>query len=88
MPAVQRLGDTDSGGGVITRGDTSVTVDGIPIAVTGCPVTPHPYYHSGVVTIANQNTVFVNGVPVVTTGATDSCGHSRVGGSSTVFIGG
>lgn len=86
---IQRLGDKNSGGGVVTKGDPTVLVDGIPICVTGSPVSPHQSYptHVGVVTIASQSSVFCNGRPVVTMGDADSCGDTRVGGSSTVSIG-
>ena len=42
MPRVQRQGDANSAGGVITSGDSSVMVNGRPIAVENLSVTPHP----------------------------------------------
>lgn len=94
MANVQRQGDANSGGGVITQGVGSVTVDGKPISVTGDSVSCHNNCgekggdpHCSAKTQANQGSVLVEGRAVVTTGAADTCGHSRVGGSGTVSIG-
>ena len=94
MPAVQRLGDQDSAGGEITQGDSSVLVNGKPIAVPNTTVTSHPPYgkgtqaHRNAQTQSSKNTtVFVNGKPVLVTTDIDSCGHVRVGGSPDVSIG-
>ena len=88
MPAVQRVWDKNNAGGAISQGDSSVTVNGLAIAVNSNPVTPHgggP--HSNAKTKATQSSVFVNGKPVVVTGDKDTCGHPRVGGSNNVTIG-
>ena len=89
MPAVQRVGDSDSGGGRIIQGVDSVQVNGLAIAVNQDPVTGHgPPPHSGPTTVAHQNTtVFANGILVIVTGDADSCGHNRVCGSPNVTIG-
>jgi uncharacterized Zn-binding protein involved in type VI secretion len=90
MAKVQRVGDQDSGGGKIIRGDNSVRVNGKPIAVIDSPVTPHPGRgeHNHAKTKANKNTtVKANGKLIVVTGDTDSCGHKRQGGSPNVNIG-
>lgn len=68
-------------------GDPTVTVEGVPIAVNGMPVSPHTYMHYGAVTTATQATVFCNGQPIIATGDPDSCGDVRVGGSTSVFVG-
>ena len=70
MPgSVQRLGDPNSGGGLIMSGDPSVLVNGRPIATFGASVTPHPpcnkvAVHCHASTQADQFTVLVNGKPV------------------------
>lgn len=84
---IQRVTDLNSGGGAITQGVDTVFADGLPVAVTGCPVSPHPYYHYGATTIATSTSVFAGGIPVVRTLDTDSCGDARVGGSMDVFVG-
>jgi len=91
--SVQRLGDPNAGGGLIMSGDPTVLVNGRPIAVLGGSVSPHPpcpkpSTHCRAQTQANQFTVLVNGKPAITTGAIDTCGHSRGIGSLDVIIGG
>jgi len=95
MPAVQRQGDPNSAGGIITLGVNSVLVNGRPIAVTGLSVSAHPCCgqrgcpptHCAART-QGGGTVFAGGRAVVVTGANDSCGHSRVAGSNNVRVGG
>lgn len=91
MAKVQRVGDQDSGGGKIIRGENSVKVNGKPVAVVDSPVTPHTPgkgEHNSAKTKANKNTtVKANGKLIIVTGDTDSCGHKRVGGSPNVNIG-
>ena len=95
MPAVQRQGDPNSAGGIITSGVNSVLVNGRPIAVRGLSVSPHPCCgqrgcpptHCAAKTTSNT-TVFAGGRPVVVTGGIDSCSHIRVAGSNNVRIGG
>jgi len=91
MPAVQRVGDQDNGGGVIMSGESSVLVNGRPIAVQNNPVSPHPpcgkpggQPHCNAKTMPKISDVKANGKLVITTGASDTCGHSRVGGSPNV----
>lgn len=89
MPAVQRVGDPDSGGGVIISGVPTVFVNNIQISVSGNPVTGHPPFgpHGAPCTMQQQNsTVFANNILVVITGDADTCGHSRLNGSPDVFI--
>ena len=95
MPAVQRVGDQNSAGGVILDGDNTVLVNGRAIAVRGSSVSPHPCCghlgcpptHCNAKTQANNSTVLVNGVPLVLSTDTDTCGHPRSGGSPDVIIG-
>mgnify|MGYP007004041051 CR=1 FL=1 len=42
MPGIQRVGDANGAGGVITSGIGSVRINGRPIATTGQGVSAHP----------------------------------------------
>ena len=86
MPAVQRVGDVDSGGGVITSGVGSVRVNGIPVSVNGSGVSAHPKKHRPV-TSGGVGSVRAGGVPINIAGNPDTCGHVRTGGSSNVSAG-
>ena len=86
MPAVPRVGDADSGGGVITNGVDSVRVNGIPVSVNGSGVSAHPKGHRPV-TSGGVSSVRAAGLPVNVTGNADTCGHVRTGGSSNVSAG-
>ena len=92
MPAVQRKGDPNGAGGIITGGDNSVLINGRPIAAPGLTVTPHPNcgpkgpQHCAARTSGGSRSVFVNGKPVLVTGNKDTCGHSRSSGSPNVFV--
>jgi uncharacterized Zn-binding protein involved in type VI secretion len=93
MPAVQRQGDPNSGGGVITSGDRSVLVNGRPIATVGLLVSPHPPCPKGATHCAAKTSigfgksVRVNNKPVSITSDKDTCGHLRSGGSPNVKVG-
>jgi len=97
MPAVQRDGDANSGGGVAQGGVGTVRVNGKAIMVPGQAVTPHPPYgprgrktahnNGSQVTAGGSGTVRAGGQPVVRTDDVDSCGHPRAGGSSDVRAG-
>jgi uncharacterized Zn-binding protein involved in type VI secretion len=96
MPAVQRNGDSDAGGGVASGGVASVKVNGRPIMIPGQSVTPHPPYprrgrnahnNGSTVTGGGVPSVRAGGQPVVVTGDADSCGHARAGGSENVRAG-
>ena len=88
MPAVQRQGDSDSGGGVVTSGIGSVRTNGKPTAVIGLSVSKHgKKAHSGPQTAGGVSTVRVAGKPISVTGNADTCGHTRTGGSSNVRAG-
>jgi len=90
MPAVQRDGDSNSAGGVVSGGVASVRVNGSPVTVNGNPVSshapwgpPHPP-HQAATTTGGSGTVKAGGIGIVTTGCADTCGHARVGGSGDV----
>lgn len=88
MPAVQRVGDVDSGGGVITSGVGSVRINGIPVSVNGSGVSPHARKNSHrPVTSGGVGSVRAGGSPVNVAGNADTCGHARTGGSSNVSAG-
>ena len=97
MPAVQRAGDANGAGGVAQGGVASVRVNGQPIIVNGNSVTahapwpqrrnnPHPP-HAAATTTGGNGTVKAGGIPVITTGCADTCGHARAGGSGDVRAG-
>ena len=95
MPAVQRVGDQDSAGGVIQNGDNTVLVNGRAVAIQGASVSSHPCCgqrgcpptHCNAKTQANNSTVLINGVPAVLSSDVDTCGHPRSGGSPDVMVG-
>jgi uncharacterized Zn-binding protein involved in type VI secretion len=88
MPAIQRTGDVDTGGGVITGGVGSVRVNGIPVSVDGTGVSPHARKNSHrPVTAGGVSSVRAGGSPINVAGNCDTCGHARTGGSSDVSIG-
>jgi len=94
MPAVQRVCDQNSAGGVIVNGDASVLINGRTAAVQGASVSAHPCCgqrgcpptHCNARTQASASTVLVNGVPLILTGDVDTCGHARTGGSNNVTV--
>jgi uncharacterized Zn-binding protein involved in type VI secretion len=96
MPGqVCRVGDQNAAGGVVLNGDTSVLVNGRPVAVQGSKVSPHPCcgargcppVHCSASTTSTNGLVLVNGVPITTLGDIDTCNHARVAGSPNVVVG-
>lgn len=90
MKKVQRVGDANDAGGVISASlQDFVYCNGKLVAVDGSPVTPHkPFFppHTGTVTANGSSFVFINGIPVNFETTADSCGHVRVDGSPDVFV--
>lgn len=91
MPAVQREGDLNAGGGIIIGGGvTSVKINGKPAATPGLLVAPHfpcgpkAPQHCIALTTGGARGVKVAGKPLLLTGNKDTCGHGRVGGSPNV----
>ena len=92
MPGIQRVGDANGAGGVITSGIDSVRVNGRPIATTGQGVSAHPCcgrrgcppIHCYATTAGGSGTVRAGGIPASLTGDGDTCGHARAGGSGDV----
>lgn len=94
MPAAVRVGDANSAGGIAQQGVATVIVNGVPIAVNGNPVTPHPCCgapgcgaHCSAVTTTGSSRVFAGGIPVQYVGCVDTCGHARSQGSPNVVVG-
>jgi uncharacterized Zn-binding protein involved in type VI secretion len=96
MPkGVLRVGDANTGGGLITVGDPTVLVNGRPIATVFSPVSPHPpcgnvngVPHCIAHTQMQAGTVLVNRKLVATWPSVDTCLHPRATGSFDVIIGG
>jgi uncharacterized Zn-binding protein involved in type VI secretion len=94
MPGVQRLGDPNASGGIITGGEATVRVNGRSVAVAGSAVSPHPPcgkrgqgQHCTATTVGGSGTVRAGGKPVIRAGQdVDSCGHVRQGGSPDVRV--
>jgi len=92
MPGIQRVGDANGAGGVITSGIDSVRINGRPIATTGQGVSAHPCcgrrgcppIHCYATTAGGSGTVRAGGIPASLTGDGDTCGHARAGGSGDV----
>ena len=92
---IQRIGDANNGGGIIVDlGHRNVLVNGRPAAKPYALVTPHKGcgkknpLHCLATTLSFPSSVRINGIPVVVTGAPDSCSHTRSGGSPNVVAAG
>ncbi len=93
--AVQRVGDKNTAGGLILRGDDTVLVNGRPIAIQNAPVSPHPCcgargcppVHCNARTQSNVGEILINGIPLILSDDVDTCGHARAGGSPDVVLG-
>jgi uncharacterized Zn-binding protein involved in type VI secretion len=90
----QRKGDPNMFGGLVTKGENSVLINGRPAATPNTPVTPHPPcspkspIHCAAVTRGGSRSVLVNGKPLLTSGDKDLCAHSRaMSGSPNVIVG-
>jgi uncharacterized Zn-binding protein involved in type VI secretion len=94
MPAVQTDGDANDSGGTVSGGVASVRTNNKPTTVNGNPVAAHAPWarrahppHAAAATAGGNGTVRAGGIPIVTTGCADTCGHARTGGSSDVRVG-
>lgn len=77
-----RVGDVNSGGGRVLSGESSLRVNGKPVAVDGSPVSGHgrgPHAHARC--RASVSSVTVKGKRLIFVDDVDSCGHTRVQGS-------
>lgn len=92
MGQAQRVGDVNNAGGpIVSTPQSHVFIGGQLAAVIGAAVGPHgpcpvEPIHCAPNVVSGSFKVFINGMPVVRSGDSDSCGHIRVGGSPTVFI--
>ncbi len=88
MPAVQRQGDVDTGGGKILAGVGSVRTNGIATATINLAVSKHgKKQHGAPKTAGGISSVRVAGQPISVAGNADTCGHTRTGGSGDVRAG-
>ena len=88
---IQRMGDANSGGGVIDSiPQTKVKANGSVVSVNGSKGTGHGIgihsYHAWD-TANGSSIVRINGTPVNGTTNADTCTHTRTGGSSDVNVG-
>jgi len=97
MPAAQRDGDLNAGGGAAQGGVPSVRVNNIAVMIPEQSVTAHPPYpkkgrnghnNGSQKTAGGVSSVRAGNKPIVVTGDADTCGHARVGGSPDVKVGG
>ena len=93
--SLQKVGDPNTGGGVIIEGHDNVFLDGQPVAIQGSLVTPHSccpspgcgIHCSATAAYPGSSVITINGSNVLRrTVDLDSCGHAR-NGDSAVFIG-
>lgn len=89
---IQRLTDSNSGGGSITNtdGNSTVFANNLLVSVDGSIGSGHgkrKHKPGAWATAGGSGSVFAHGVPVNYTGNSDTCGHARVGGSGNVFVG-
>ena len=91
MAAVQRNGDANTGGGIISStAQSTVYANDKLISVNGSTVATHPAgagVHAGATTANGSSTVFAGGIAINRTDDVDSCTHTRTGGSGDVFVG-
>lgn len=89
MPKVARMGDANTGGGIIlTIPQSTVFANGKLISVNGSKGTGHaPGIHALYAwdTANGSSTVFIEGIAVNDEGDADTCVHTRTGGSPDVF---
>lgn len=87
--------DLNDGGGAITEiPQSTVFANNLLIAVKDsrgtshfpCPTVPIHCYPNWVTT-ESDHSVYINNIKVTVEGDTDSCGHIRINGSPTVFVG-
>lgn len=88
MPAIERIGDTNTAGAPVTAtGQSTVFANGILVAVNGSAVARHgKNAHAGPQTANGSSNVFINQIPINRVGDADTCGHTRSSGSTNVFV--
>lgn len=92
MAGVQRVGDANNLGGIITTTlQSNVFANNKLISVDGSTVSSHPpnnglHITANCRTSAGSSNVFINNKKVTLTGRMDNCSHTRSGGSTNVFV--
>ncbi len=81
-----RIGDMNSGGGVVMTGNYKVLTTGRPTAVVGSLISPHDWkpVHIAIAAMGNAR-VLCGGLPTNRIGDLDSCGHVRIMGAGRVL---
>jgi len=91
MPAAERKGDANTGGGrIVGNYATDVFINDKNAALLGSTVSTHVNFkppHVAAKVVEASTTVFANGKGVTYKGAKDSCGHKRSECSPNVFVG-
>lgn len=87
MAKLSRKGDTDSGGGKIMRGASTVFCNGLPVALHTSDISKHGSgKHKDAKTTEGSPTVFAENVAVLRVGSGNTCGHPINQGSDDVFV--
>ena len=92
MASLSRVGDINQEGGAIMRGASTVLANGINVGLHVSQITPHSPWgpphppHDAAQTTSGSPTVFAEGVPVLSVGSGNSCGHSIIQGSPDIQV--
>lgn len=90
---IQRQGDANSAGAtIVSVKQNSVYIENRLVSVDGSKVKDHipgmfGFQHKNVVTANGSSRLYIENKRVNRMGDADSCGHPRVVGSATVFLG-
>ena len=87
QPAQRKTDVNNADAKIVNVTDNKVFVNNLLLSTDGSSVENH-LLHIDVTTDNGSSTVKSGGVSVNRTGDDDSCGHTRVGGSTTVNVGG
>jgi len=82
-----RKGDATGHGGAIITGSPSVTINGVPAALTCISSATCKLHPSPQAVVAGSDSVFINNVPAAFMGGKTSCGAPITCGSPNVLIG-
>lgn len=89
---LSRKGDKNQAGGAIIRGAKNVYSEGKPVGLHVSKITPHSPFgiphppHRAASTTSASPDVYCEGCPVLRVTSGNSCGHSIVQGSRTVYV--
>jgi uncharacterized Zn-binding protein involved in type VI secretion len=92
MPGIVRKGDKNSAGGATLSGQNNFKVNSKQAVVNGTSVAKHKpcpkvSIHCNATTKGGTGSFIINNIPANVIGNSDSCGHSRKGGSKDFIIG-